>query len=144
MNNVKIFCEETRETRTFENCSSLSEGSSSRILVQEMVRNLGGRLNSSHNSIHIVMSTDNAFHELTFFIEMLTPPSSLVKNSIVITVNQNKICCFKKTFKLKKKWNAITLMVKKCNGKVSGNTFDFPYTSKAAYFIKRFAAKFLV
>lgn len=144
MNIVKIFCKETRETRIFENCLSLSEGSSKRFLVQQMVGNLGGHLNPSHNSIHIIMLTDEAFHELIFFIEMLTPPNSLIKNSIVITVNQNEICCFKKTLKLKKKWKAIVMMVRKYNGKVSGNTFDFPYTSEASYFIKKFAAKFLV
>ena len=143
MNKLIINCKETGEERTFENSHTISENLET---IKNMVYTLNGCINPYHNPIQISIPTDESFHELTYFIETLHLPSSVLKDWIFITSNKGtqQICVLKKAQKLFKRWDRITEHAKLYGAKITGNTFDFKDYPAASAFIEMFARDFLL
>lgn len=142
MNTVIITCKATGERRIYEKSLLLSENWSD---IQKMVDSLDEEWNLK-TPVEIIIESDEHFHELTYFIETLKVPSSVVRSWIIITTNKktHEICKFKKNLALSRKWDIIIAHVKQYGGKVSGNTFDFQNSQKASAFCEKFVREFLI
>ena len=135
-----INCNETGETRTYENCRLLSENLPS---IQSETTRLGGDWQVVTDAIHINLPSREGFYELTYCIETLEAPNFIEKDWILITIKTKNMYVFRKTKDLSKKWKDITMQVRLYGGIVHGNTFTFQKSSNASAFVKRFCNLFI-
>lgn len=137
---IVMNCNETGETRTYENCRLLSENLPS---IQLEATRLGGDWKNLTDAIHINLPSQEGFHELAYCIETLEPPAFIEKDWIRITIRTKTLCIFKKTKDLSEKWKDITMQVRLYGGEIRGNTFVFQKDSSASAFVKRFCNLFI-
>ena len=137
---IVISCNETGETRTYENCRILSENLSS---IQLEVSRLGGDWRNLTDAIHINLPSQEGFYELAYCIETLEPPAFIEKDWIRITIRTKTMYVFRKTKDLSEKWKSIISQAGLYGGTVHGNTFVFQKDSNASAFVKRFCNLFI-
>ena len=137
---IVMNCNETGETRTYENCRLLSENLSS---IQLEATRLGGDWKNLTDAIHINLPSQEGFHELAYCIETLEPPAFIEKDWIRITIRTKTMYVFRKTKDLSEKWKDITMQVRLYGGEIRGNTFVFQKDSSASAFVKRFYNLFI-
>lgn len=135
-----ISCNETGETRTYENCRILSENLPS---IQLEVSRLGGGWQVGTDAIHINLRSQEDFYELTYCIETLEPPAFIEKDWIRVNMRTKTMCFFRKTKDLSEKWKDITSHVKLYGGKVRGNTFVFQEKSHVSAFVQHFVREYI-
>ena len=137
---IVMNCNETGETRTYENCRLLSENLPS---IQLEATRLGGDWKNLTDAIHINLPSQEGFHELAYCIETLEPPAFIEKDWIRITIRTKTMYVFRKTKDLSEKWKDITMQVRLYGGEIRGNTFVFQKDSSASAFVKRFCNLFI-
>ena len=137
---IVMNCNETGETRTYENCRLLSENLPS---IQLEATRLGGDWKNLTDAIHINLPSQEGFHELAYCIETLEPPAFIEKDWIRITIRTKTMYVFRKTKDLSEKWKDITMQVRLYGGEIRGNTFVFQKDSSASAFVKRFYNLFI-
>ena len=135
-----ISCNETGETRTYENCRLLSENLPS---IQLEATRLGGDWRNLTDAIHINLPSQEGFYELAYCIETLEPPAFIEKDWIRITIRTKTMYVFRKTKDLSEKWKSIISQAGLYGGTVHGNTFVFQKHSNASAFVKRFCNLFI-
>lgn len=138
---IVISCNETGETRTYENCRLLTENLPS---IQLETTRLGGNWQVLTDAIHINLPSREGFYELTYCIETLDPPAFIEKDWIRITIGTKTMYVFRKTKDLSEKWKDITYHVNLYGGIVHGNTFTFQKSPNASAFVEEFTNKFPV
>lgn len=137
---IVMNCNETGETRTYENCRLLSENLPS---IQLEATRLGGDWKNLTDAIHINLPSQEGFHELAYCIETLEPPAFIEKDWIRITIRTKTMYVFRKTKDLSEKWKDITMQVRLYGGEIRGNTFVFQKDSSASAFVNRFCSLFI-
>ncbi len=137
---IVMICNETGETRTYENCRILSENLPS---IQLEVSRLGGGWQVGTDAIHINLRSQEDFYEFTYCIETIEPPAFIEKDWIRVNIRTKTMYVFRKTKDLSEKWKDITSHVKLDGGKVRGNTFVFQEKSYASAFVSRFCDLFI-
>ena len=137
---IVMNCNETGETRTYENCRLLSENLPS---MQLEATRLGGDWKNLTDAIHINLPSQEGFNELAYYIETLEPPAFIEKDWIRITIRTKTMYVFRKTKDLSEKWKSIISQAGLYGGTVHGNTFVFQKHSNACAFVKRFCNLFI-
>lgn len=137
---IVMNCNETGETRTYENCRLLSENLPS---IQLEATRLGGDWKNLTDAIHINLPSQEGFYELAYCIETLEPPAFIEKDWIRITIRTKTMYVFRKTKDLSEKWKSIISQAGLYGGTVHGNTFVFQKHSNASAFVKRFCNLFI-
>ena len=137
---IVMICNETGETRTYENCLLVSDNLTS---IQLETSRFGGGWTVLGNTILIKLRSQEDLYELTYYIETLKTPTFIEKKWIRIKILNKTMYVFRKTRDLSEKWKDITSHVNLYGGKVHGNTFVFQEKSYASAFVNRFCDLFI-